>query len=89
MRQLGNAINDSLSDSESVSGALSDLREAGYDVVLILEATIGFHKRGEVAAKVSTATALPSGELVLNAQDASFLKSLRIRLDSGDDVSAS
>jgi hypothetical protein len=87
MKQLGNAINESLSESESVSGALSDLRESGYDVILILDATIGFHKRGEVAAKISRVPALSSGELVLSDQDASFLKSLKIRLDAGDEAS--
>ena len=87
MKQLGNAINESLSESESVSGALADLRESGYDVILILEATIGFHKRGEVAATISKMPGLPSGELILSDQDASFLKSLKIRLDAGDEGS--
>ena len=45
MQDLGNAINESLSDSDGISGAIGDIRDAGYDVFLVLEATIGFNKR--------------------------------------------
>ena len=45
MKQLGTAINESLCDSASVSQAMTDLREAGYDIFVILEATIGFNRR--------------------------------------------
>ena len=80
MKQLGAAINSSLGGSEAVSEALSEIREAGYDVFLVLEATIGFQKRKEGEAEGAPAQELPSGELVLSAQDAQFLKSLKIRL---------
>ena len=54
MKQLGAAINESLSESETVSDAMADIRAAGYDVFLILEATIGFHRRdAEAAGEVS------------------------------------
>ena len=45
MQELGNAINESLSDSERIAQAISDIKQAGYDVFLVLEATIGFNKR--------------------------------------------
>ena len=45
MQELGNAINDSLSDSDRIAEAIGEIRKAGYDVFLILEATIGFNKR--------------------------------------------
>ncbi|MGD0579662.1 MAG: hypothetical protein ABSC08_12115 [Bryobacteraceae bacterium] len=45
MKELGNAINDSLSDSDRIAEAIGEIRKAGYDVFLILEATIGFNKR--------------------------------------------
>ena len=51
MKELGNAINDSLADSDRIAEAIGEIRKAGYDVFLILEATIGFNKRnaeGEV-----------------------------------------
>jgi hypothetical protein len=49
MQELGSAINDSLADSDRIASAISDIREAGFDVFLILEATIGFNKRDENA----------------------------------------
>ncbi len=47
MQELGNAINESLSDSDRIAAAIGEIRRAGYDVFLVLEATIGFNKRGE------------------------------------------
>ena len=80
MKQLGAAINSSLAGSDAVSEALSEIREAGYDVFLVLEATIGFQKRKGAETEEVPARDLPSGELVLSAQDAQCLKSLKIRL---------
>jgi hypothetical protein len=84
MNRLGIAINESLSESESVSDAINNIRQAGFDVFLMLEATIGFHRR-EDSQPAERGPALPSGELVLNAQDAQFLKSLKIRLGGADE----
>ncbi len=47
MQELGNAINESLSDSERIAEAIGEIKRAGYDVFLVLEATIGFNKREE------------------------------------------
>ena len=49
MQELGSAINDSLADSDRIAAAIGDIRKAGFDVFLILEATIGFNKRDENA----------------------------------------
>lgn len=46
MQELGNAINESLSDSDRIAEAIGGGQErAGYDVFLVLEATIGLDKR--------------------------------------------
>lgn len=47
MQELGNAINDSLSESDRIAEAIGEIKKAGYDVFLVLEATIGFNRRGE------------------------------------------
>ncbi|MCL5436007.1 MAG: hypothetical protein M1275_02910 [Patescibacteria group bacterium] len=47
MQDLGNAINESLSDSDRIAEAIGEIKRAGYDVFLVLEATIGFNKRDE------------------------------------------
>jgi hypothetical protein len=92
MKELGMAINESLSDSEPISDAIANIRGAGYDVFLVLEATIGFNKRPD-AEETHTADSsedlpasrsdLPSGELRLTPRDADFLKLLRISLGEG------
>jgi len=47
MQELGNAINDSLSESDRIAEAIGEIKKAGYDVFLVLEATIGFNRREE------------------------------------------
>ena len=77
MHDLGNAINESLSDSERIAGAIGEIRRAGYDVFLVLEATIGFNKRdGEDSGDHSGQSAAG-----WTAQDQKFLKALKISLD--------
>jgi hypothetical protein len=47
MQELGNAINDSLSESDRIAEAIGGIKRAGYDVFLVLEATIGFNRRDD------------------------------------------
>src|SRR3954463_2020316 len=47
MKQLGDAINDTLSDSDQIAEVISRIKSGGYDVFLVLEATIGFNRRDE------------------------------------------
>ncbi len=84
MKELGEAINESLSESEQIAEVISKIKGGGYDVFLVLEATIGSNKREEQAATgkpalVSRGKADP--EFKVNAQDMKFLKSLRISVD--------
>ena len=41
IQQLGEAIHESVSESEHIAGVVRNLREQGFDVLLMLEATIG------------------------------------------------
>ena len=41
LRELGHAINDTVSDSDRITGAIAGVRAHGYDIVLKLDATIG------------------------------------------------
>ena len=82
MKDLGIAINESLSDSEPIAEAISNIRVAGYDVFLVLEATIGFNKREEEEeADESEVHHIKSGKLDLTNQDAKFLRSLKISFE--------
>jgi hypothetical protein len=83
MKELGSAINDTLSSSDRISDAITRIRGAGYDVFLVLEATIGFNKRQERTSEELDETQEPVGEarLDITTQDVKFLKSLKISID--------
>jgi hypothetical protein len=83
MKELGDAINESLSDSEQISEVVSRIKEGGYDIFLVLEATIGVSKQGEKSSdKTSLVTTLSTNpEFKVSDQDLKFLKSLRIKID--------
>ncbi len=84
MKELGEAINESLSESEAIGEAIAKIKQHGYDVFLVLEATIGFSKIEEEAGEaVPTRRALPDqdAQFTINAQDLKFLKSLRIAVE--------
>lgn len=85
MKELGAAINDALSESEDISEAIQNVRSAGYDVFLVLEATIGFNKRpkGETGEEVPALTAAEM-KLKVTAQDLKFLRSLKISIEDLD-----
>jgi len=85
IKELGDAINNSLSDSEQIAEVISRIKAGGYDVFVVLEATIGFNEpeESEEQEKVETPrrTAV---EFKVTAQDRKFLKSLRISLEDSD-----
>ena len=83
MQDLGNAINESLSDSERIAEAIGEIKSAGYDVFLVLEATIGFNKRddgrnGEDLGNHDDSKSLTLSKTRFTTQDQRFLKALRI-----------
>jgi hypothetical protein len=88
MQELGNAINDSLSDSDRIAEAIGEIKRAGYDVFLVLEATIGFNKRDEdddgssdeVEAEEPTEFQT-QGKIKFTTQDHRFLRALKIAVD--------
>lgn len=82
MQELGNAINESLSDSDRIAEAIGEIKRAGYDVFLVLEATIGFNKREEGDPESSdvdlTREFDSETKLKWTSQDHKFLKALKI-----------
>ncbi len=86
MKDLGAAVNDALSDSEEISEAIQNVRNSGYDVFLVLEATIGFNRRSQTQSTEEIGDSVIRSEIDLkvNAQDMKFLKSLKIKVDDLD-----
>jgi hypothetical protein len=68
LRELGHALNDTVSESERVKQAIHNIRAAGFHIVLKLEATIG------LAPRQSEEAGVPD-------QDQRFLHSFHIRVD--------
>ena len=68
LRELGHAINETVSDSDRIAEAIANVRAHGFDIVLRLDATIGLAKREAEPARITK-------------QDQRFLESLHIRVD--------
>ena len=90
MQELGNAINDSLSESDRIAEAIGEIKRAGYDVFLVLEATIGFNRRDEneeeeeeqiEAAEEPKPKFEATGKIKFTSQDHRFLRALKIAVD--------
>jgi hypothetical protein len=92
MQELGNAINESLSDSDRIAAAIGEIKRAGYDVFLVLEATIGFNKREEAGEEEESGDTIEIdsqpepgrrrvGKIKLTSQDQKFLRALKIAID--------
>jgi len=85
MNELGAAINESLTESEQIAQVISRIKDSGYDVYLVLEATVGFTRQDDERSpsrpgrRVSGRAKMP--EFKLNSHDRQFLKALRISLD--------
>lgn len=81
IQKLGEAIHESVSESENIAGVVKNIREQGFDVLLMLEATIGLNEVEDEG--VEAATSGSNAEQVegpFSRNDLNFLKSLRISL---------
>jgi hypothetical protein len=72
MKELGEAINESLADSDQIAEVVSRIKDGGYDIFLVLEATIGVSRPGEKGGDKTS---------MVSDQDLKFLKSLRIKIE--------
>jgi hypothetical protein len=82
LQELGTAINESISGSDDVNRHIQKIRDEGYDLYVVLDATIGLNKQdsetetegGEVVA------AEPPREVQfrINVNDLSMLRALGI-----------
>lgn len=68
LRELGQAINETISESDRILEAIANVRAAGYDVLLKLDATIGLARRDSKPSRITLG-------------DRRFLESLHIRVD--------
>ena len=87
VQQLGEAIHESVSESEHIAGVVKDIRKQGFDVLLMLEATIGLNELEHQPGGHTESTAANDqmeGD-TFTTQDVNFLKSLRIAIEEPED----
>ncbi|HWZ86035.1 MAG TPA: hypothetical protein VN032_07540 [Thermoanaerobaculia bacterium] len=89
LKELGQAINESISGSGRVHDSIQKIRDEGYNLYMVLDAKVGVKKR-ESKARSRRAAALASAEpdetssvseraaFRINLKDLRFLKSLGI-----------
>lgn len=101
IQRLGEAIHETVSESEQIAGVVQDIRRHGFDVLLMLEATIGLNELEQqppslpVASHAASSAGLkavgkddlsaPADKSGFTPQDLKFLRSLRISMQ-GDET---
>lgn len=82
LQDLGTAINESISGSEDVNRHIQRIRDEGYDLYVVLDATIGLNKQeDETEGAVVTATPAVTPKEVqfrININDLALLRALGI-----------
>ncbi len=85
IQKLGEAIHESVSESENIAGVVKNIRDQGFDVMLMLEATIGLNQvEIEAADEAEPDQTDQLGAFTHN--DLTFLKSLRITLPDEEEI---
>jgi uncharacterized protein (UPF0335 family) len=80
IEELGAAIHDSISGSERIPEVIAEIKGGGYDVLLVLNATIAIKMQDAELVSLSARThaTVESG---FSPQDVQFLKSLHISVN--------
>jgi hypothetical protein len=78
IQQLGEAIHESVIESEQIAGVVQDIRKHGFDVLLMLEATIGLNEVSNKDGESDSGAADGNG---FTKNDVNFLRSLRISVE--------
>jgi uncharacterized protein (UPF0335 family) len=81
IQKLGEAIHESVAESDSIADVVREIKEQGFDVLLMLEATIGLNEAEEETADAEAEDGNEVAEGPFTRNDLNFLKSLRITTD--------
>lgn len=79
IEQLGEAIHETVAESDQIAGVVRNIRAEGFEVMLVLEATIGLNEATPDPAETLPTDTPESGPFT--PQDLNFLSSLRIRVN--------
>ncbi|MGA2082456.1 MAG: hypothetical protein ABSH53_17845 [Holophaga sp.] len=87
--RLGVALVKALANDESSRALVQEIQACGFDMALMLEATVALHKRGELDGRteagamegVEAGFNLGPGDTQWSEDDRAFLKTFKISLD--------
>ena len=81
LRELGTAINESISGSDDVNRQIQKIRDEGYNLYVVLDATIGLNKEDEPLSEVPAVVMVKSDKEIqfrININDLALLRALGI-----------
>ncbi len=83
LQDLGTAINESISGSEDVNRHIQRIRDEGYDLYVVLDATIGLNKQGADESDTESTLPVPAEppkevQFRINVNDLALLRALGI-----------
>jgi hypothetical protein len=87
MQEIGSTLQRTLSESPQIAHCLNRIRADGYEVSLVLEATIGFSRTGGARESAQTPTIdvrverTEPAPLKMTPLDKKFLRSLKITVE--------
>ncbi len=86
IQKLGEAIHESVSESDQISTVVREIREQGFDVLLMLEATIGLNEVEDEPETIDAELDADDASGPFTRNDLSFLKSLRISTEETERI---
>ncbi|HEV8042222.1 MAG TPA: hypothetical protein VGP62_25320 [Bryobacteraceae bacterium] len=91
VEQLGSAIDESIAQSGRIGDIVHEMEQAGYDLTLVLEATMRFTPKGQAAeeepydpefesltAEITASGLTATAKFDLTPQDEEFLQGLKV-----------
>lgn len=81
MKNLEETIKETLADSPKINACLQEIRNAGYEAFLVIEAKIGFSPKENGEYDIVSNSPDEPVRLRITPEDAKFLKSLKISAD--------
>jgi hypothetical protein len=80
IKSLGESINETLTESPRINERIQEIRDAGYEIFLVIEAKIGFSQKSMEDSVPGSSSEEPA-RLHITSDDVKFLKSLKISTD--------
>jgi hypothetical protein len=81
MKNLGETINETLAESSKINERIQEIRDAGYEVFLVIEAKVGFSRKDNAESESISVSSKELVHLRITHEDAKFLKSLKIYVE--------